>query len=145
VSKAFLPDDAPQPEVAPPRREGTLPVTPRGFRELAAARAASAEAGNQHSVQRLDEVLATVQIHEAIVDAQGGAGFGCSVELEDEDGQRRRYDLIGPDEIDAARGRITLASPLGKRLSGVRPGDVVEVERKGTSSELTVLSVSRIT
>lgn len=144
MSKAFLPDDAPQPEVAPPRREGTLPVTPRGLRELTAARAASAAEGNQHGVERLDGILATIEVHEAL-DAPGVAGFGCCVEVEDEDGQKLRYDLVGPDEIDAARGRITLASPLGARLRGARAGDVLEVERRGVTSELTVLSVSRIT
>lgn len=88
----------------------------------------------------LDRILATVTITPpALLD--GGAGFGCEVVIEDGSGARRTYALVGPDEIDAAAGRISAESPLGRRLLRARAGDVVELERGGRVDELEVIEV----
>src|SRR5579862_9540064 len=42
--------------------------------------------------------------------------FGAWVQLEDEDGTRSRYRIVGPDEFDMAPGYISMDSPLGKAL-----------------------------
>lgn len=144
MSKAFLPDDAPTPEVVPPPRTETLPVTARGHRELLEARREAEARGDAHAMARLDGILGSVEVIASTLDPRGGAGFGCALEVEDENGVQKCYELVGPDEIDAPRGRISLASPLGTRLRGARVGDVVELERGGEVIELTVRKVSPI-
>lgn len=50
--------------------------------------------------------------------------FGCTVILENVDTDERvEYQLVGPDESNIDKGRISVASPLGKALLGKRPGD----------------------
>ncbi len=49
--------------------------------------------------------------------------------LEDENGEERRYRLVGPDEFDAERGLISVNSPLGRALLGKRVDDEVTVQR----------------
>ncbi|MBI2851506.1 MAG: transcription elongation factor GreA [Chloroflexi bacterium] len=43
------------------------------------------------------------------------------------DGQDRCYVLVNPREVDAARGKISSASPIGKAIIGHEEGEIVEV------------------
>lgn len=42
--------------------------------------------------------------------------FGAWVTLEREDGTRLRYRIVGPDELDAGPGYISMDAPLGRTL-----------------------------
>jgi transcription elongation factor GreB len=70
------------------------------------------------------------------------AYFGAWVTLEDEEGEERRYRLVGPDEFDLARGFVSVEAPLGRALLGKRKGDLVVVQRPAGTAELVVLAVS---
>jgi len=49
--------------------------------------------------------------------------FGATVELADEDDNRRTVTLVGDDETDASAGRIGWSAPLARALIGARVGD----------------------
>lgn len=51
--------------------------------------------------------------------------FGATVELEDEDGQQRVYQIVGDDEADIKQNRISISSPLARSLIGKFEGDEV--------------------
>ena len=53
--------------------------------------------------------------------------FGAVVELEDESGKAFVYQIVGEDEIDAEKGRMSWKSPIGKALIGKKKEDEVEV------------------
>jgi transcription elongation factor GreA len=60
------------------------------------------------------------------------AVFGSRVLLENmETGQDVEYQLVGPDESDLEKGRISVVSPLGRALLGKKPGDELVVEVPG--------------
>lgn len=60
------------------------------------------------------------------------AVFGSRVLLENtETGQGMEYQLVGPDESDVEKGRISVVSPLGRALLGKRPGDELVVDVPG--------------
>ena len=67
--------------------------------------------------------------------------FGATVSLEDEDGNRTTYQIVGADEIDAKAGRISVDSPLGTALLGKRQGDSVLVRRPRGDVEVTILDI----
>lgn len=67
--------------------------------------------------------------------------FGAWVELEDEDGQRVRYQIVGSDEFDAKAGRISVDSPVGRALMGKRIGDDVLVRRPKGDTEWTICDI----
>jgi len=67
--------------------------------------------------------------------------FGATVEVEDEDGNRKKYLLVGPDESDPAHGRLSFQSPIGRALLKRKVGDVVVVQRPAGEIELEILSV----
>jgi transcription elongation factor GreB len=68
--------------------------------------------------------------------------FGATVTLEDEDGNRTTYQLVGPDEIDAKGGRISVDSPMGTALLSKRKGDAVLVRRPRGEIEVTILEIA---
>ncbi|HEY8493698.1 MAG TPA: GreA/GreB family elongation factor, partial [Myxococcota bacterium] len=79
--------------------------------------------------RRLDELI-VVPPRE---DQPDRVYFGAWVELEDEDGVVSEYRIVGPDELDAARGCVSVDAPLGRALIGRARGDELTVERpKGT-------------
>lgn len=67
--------------------------------------------------------------------------FGAWVELADEAGQTRTYRIVGPDETDAAQGRISVDSPLARALLNREVGEVVNARLPGGETEFELLSV----
>jgi transcription elongation factor GreB len=51
--------------------------------------------------------------------------FGATVRVRDDEGAEREYRIVGVDEADPARGRISWVAPLARALLGAKAGDVV--------------------
>ncbi len=68
--------------------------------------------------------------------------FGATVRVQDEDENERTYRIVGIDESDPARGRVSWISPIAKALMGARAGDAVTLKTPKGSEELEVLEVS---
>jgi transcription elongation factor GreB len=71
----------------------------------------------------------------------GRVYFGATVTLEDEEGRRVTWQLVGADELCARGGRISMDSPVGRALLGKRVGDTFWVQRPRGEIELTVLEI----
>lgn len=67
--------------------------------------------------------------------------FGAWVTLEDEDGNEERYRVVGPDESEAARRKISMASPMGRALLGKRLDDEVVVRRPKGDAAFTIVAI----
>lgn len=68
--------------------------------------------------------------------------FGCTVSVENAGGEQRQLTIVGVDEIDALRGRISWVSPVGRALLGAHEGDSVTVQTPGGEEELEIISVA---
>jgi len=65
--------------------------------------------------------------------------FGATVTLEDEETEEEAvYQIVGEDEADISKGRLSVTSPLARALIGKSIGDSVEVTtpRGGRSYEV---------
>lgn len=68
--------------------------------------------------------------------------FGATVTLEDEDGGRAVYQIVGDFEADLKKGRISVSSPIARALIGREPGDSVVVKGpRGAEKEYELLEV----
>lgn len=67
--------------------------------------------------------------------------FGALVTLLDEDGNEKRYRIVGPDEADPSAGRISFQSPLGHSLMKRKVGDTVSVRRPAGEIEVEIRSI----
>jgi transcription elongation factor GreA len=68
--------------------------------------------------------------------------FGSTVRLEDEDGKGARYQIVGSDETDPSRGRISIMAPLARTLIGKRVGDCVEAQLPGGKKRFEILDAN---
>jgi transcription elongation factor GreB len=67
--------------------------------------------------------------------------FGATVTVLSNDGAEKTYSIIGIDEADVSRGRISWISPLAKALIKTREGDTVTVRTPGGDESLEIVSV----
>ena len=68
--------------------------------------------------------------------------FGSTIRLEDESGKEVRYWIVGSDEADPARGRISILSPLARTLIGKRVGDSVKAQLPGGAKSFEILEAN---
>ena len=84
-------------------------------------------------------------IDPASLDADGRVVFGATVDLEDADsGQKVTYQIVGDDEADLKKGKISLNSPVARALIGKFAGDVAEVQTPGGRREYEILDVKYV-
>ena len=67
--------------------------------------------------------------------------FGATVELADEDDNRRILTIVGDDEADAASGMIGWSAPLSRALIGARVGDERTVRLPAGEKSYEVLEI----
>lgn len=94
--------------------------------ELSNARTADdrgAIARIQRDLRYWTERMRTAEVVNA--PASGKVRFGSTVTLEKADGSRVEYQIVGEDEADPARGRISYVAPIAKLLIGASEGDAV--------------------
>ena len=67
--------------------------------------------------------------------------FGATVTLCDEQGAEQTYQIVGVDETDFTRGRISWVSPLARALLKAREGDAVRFLSPAGWREVEVLTI----
>jgi transcription elongation factor GreA len=90
-------------------------------------------------IAMLEHLVRFATVMAADADATGVAGLGSVVTVADELGGTIEFELVGRRTTDSKAGEVSLASPVGKALTGVRAGDVARVALP--SGEIRVLSV----
>ena len=70
--------------------------------------------------------------------------FGATVTICDEQQLEQTYQIVGVDETDFARGRISWVSPLARALLKAREGDVVRFQSPAGWREIEVLSIEYV-
>lgn len=86
---------------------------------------------------RLDSAILVdpkTQSHETVL-------FGATVEVEDSDGNRHTFHIVGEDEADASINKVSYVSPLAKALIGQKIGDTVTWQRPVGNTTLEILDI----
>ncbi len=68
--------------------------------------------------------------------------FGATVTYVREDGEENTVTIVGIDEFDPLKGRISWISPMARSLIKAREGDVVTLNTPNGLEELEILEVS---
>lgn len=87
---------------------------------------------------RLEDVV----VVDTVPDDLSRVFFGAWVLLEDGDGARVEYRIVGPDEFDPDRGYISMDSPVARALMKKCEGDEVVVRRPKGDAVFTIARVS---
>jgi transcription elongation factor GreB len=67
--------------------------------------------------------------------------FGATVTYEDASGQERTVTIVGIDEADADRGRVSWISPIARALLKTREGDAVELRTPAGVETIEVVAI----
>lgn len=92
-------------------------------------------------VRFLTRRLERLKVVDGVPDDQSRIYFGAWVTVENEAGESNTWRIVGPDEFDLNRARISMDSPLAKALLGKRRGDDVFFDTPEGESELHILAV----
>jgi transcription elongation factor GreA len=95
-------------------------------------------------IAEVESKLGSAQIIDpALLDADGRCVFGATVELEEAGGagQAVTYQIVGDDEADIKKGKISISSPIARALIGRYAGDSVQVQTPGGMREYEILDV----
>ena len=79
-------------------------------------------------IMQLQSIMAKSRIIDLSSVKSDKIAFGATVTLLNEDSEKIIYQIVGPDESDTAKGKISFTSPLGKALIGKETGDTVIVK-----------------
>jgi len=82
-------------------------------------------------VQELEDKISRSEVIDPTRLSGEKAVFGATVTLIDEDDKKVTYQIVGVDEADVNKGRISFTSPIGRALIGKSTGDEVEVITPG--------------
>jgi len=128
------------------------PQVARAVQVAAAEGDRSENAEYQYSKRRLAEIdrrlrflgrrLDVLQVVHDAPPEDGRVYFGSWVTLEDEDGGRVTYRLVGPDETDTGAGWISIESPVARALLRREEGDEVEVRRPRGTTTYEIVAVA---
>lgn len=94
--------------------------------------------------RRIRFLLKRIEGAEVVVPrkSDGVVRFGCTVELEYEDGARKKFQIVGEDETDPAKGKISWKSPIAKALLNQKQGDAVTLRTPSGEQEVSIERVS---
>ena len=96
-------------------------------------------------IGQIEERLRELSIYTMSSIPREGIGYGSVVELEDsESGESIRYEVVFAEEVDLAKGMISITSPVGQALLTREEGDEVRIRLPGGMKTYEVVSVTTI-
>lgn len=93
---------------------------------------------------RIADLEAKVGAAEVIEPPTSGdrVTFGSTVLLEGEAGKEYRYQIVGSDEAEPPKGRISILAPLARTLIGKSVGDTVTAQLPGGKKTFEILKAN---
>ncbi|MGA2770249.1 MAG: transcription elongation factor GreA [Bryobacteraceae bacterium] len=96
-------------------------------------------------INQLKQRLAEMSMIDFSRISHDKVGLGSTVVVLDvKRDEELTYSLVTTEEADAANGKISTTSPIGRSLLGKEVGDVVRVESPGGVKELEILKLTTI-
>ena len=93
-------------------------------------------------IRYLQKRMPDLKIVDAVPGNPEQIFFGAWITLEDEDGVELVYRIVGPDELDADKGWISMDAPLAKALLKRFVDDEVQVRSPGGERTYIIVEVS---
>ena len=97
----------------------------------------------ERRIQYLQQVLANAEVQVGSNLPPDKVRFNCRVTIRHlANGKVQQFRLVGPVEADAAHGRLSMASPLGRALIGRAAGDRVDLDTPAGRRSYQILDIS---
>ncbi len=94
-------------------------------------------------IRELEQKLANAKVIDTSALQADKVVFGATVVLEDEDkGGEVTYQIVGVDEADVEKGKISISSPIARALIGKEEDDDVAVKAPGGVRNYLIKEIS---
>lgn len=67
--------------------------------------------------------------------------FGATVIVENEEGKRQTFRIVGVDETDVSKGQVSWISPIAKALMNSKKGDVITFRAPKGEEDLEIVQI----
>ncbi len=129
---------------------------PKNIQDIAEARAHGdlSENAEYHAAKerqsfiegRIKELQAKLSMADVIDPSkinQSRVAFGATVKVLDiEADNEYEFTLVGPEEADVKKGKISISSPVGRALLGKEVGDIAVVKAPARTIEYEILEIN---
>lgn len=92
-------------------------------------------------IKELESKLSHAEVIQPPTDSER-VTFGSTVRLQDGDGKEVCYWIVGSDEAEPAKGKISIMSPLARTLIGKEVGQAVTAQLPGGMKTYEILAVN---
>jgi transcription elongation factor GreA len=97
---------------------------------------------NEGRIAELEDLTTRAEVIDVSKMSGTKIKFGATVKLVDEDTEEERtYQIVGDQEADVKKGRISISSPIARALIGKGKGDTVEVAAPGGAKSYEILEL----
>ena len=94
-------------------------------------------------IAEIEDILSHAVIIEDENEATGRVGLGCTVVVEDANGNQISYRITGSQEANPMEHKLSDDSPFGRAAVGKSAGDVFTVNAPNGSYQMEIVSVTR--
>jgi transcription elongation factor GreA len=104
--------------------------------------AKEAQSHNEGRIAELESIISRAEVIDVSKLSGEVVKFGATVKLVDEDSEEEKvWQIVGEQEADAKKGRISITSPLARALVGKKVGASVEVNAPGGAKSYEIVEV----
>jgi transcription elongation factor GreB len=93
-------------------------------------------------IRYLQKRLPDLKVVSGTPDNPDQVFFGAWVTIEEENGDERRYRIVGPDEFDERPGYISMDSPVARALMKRHLDDEVSLETPGGERRVWIVDIA---
>lgn len=92
-------------------------------------------------ILELQALLANVVLIDEMKGAEGTVNIGSTVIITEDGEDPEEYRIVGSQESDPSKGKISFRSPIGAALFGKKVGDVVSVETPNGEIKFKIIEI----
>ena len=97
------------------------------------------QAFNEGRILEIESILKNATIIKQSKTA-GQVEVGSKIKIQD-DNETKEYFIVGSNEADPAKGKISNESPLGQAFLGKKKGDIVEIKVPQGSKKFEIIAI----
>jgi len=107
--------------------------------------AKEAQSLNEGRINELEDCVARAEVIDIAKLSGSTIKFGATVTILDEDTEEERiYQIVGDQEADVKKGRISISSPIARALIGKAQGDSIDVTTPGGARSYEIVSLKYV-
>lgn len=107
--------------------------------------AKEAQSLNEGRIHEVEDYVARANVIDITKLSGDKIVFGATVTLIDEETEEERvYQIVGDQEADVKKGRISISSPIARALIGKSIGDTIEVNAPGGARSYEIIDLKFI-